>query len=52
MIGLLTYLFKGAKDMGVPFSPEIAIAAAVPIVLVCVSLVVRRIRKHHGADEI
>lgn len=52
VIGLLNYLFKGAKDMGVAFDPEIATALAIPVTLMCVSLVVRRIRKHHGADKI
>lgn len=52
VIGLAGYLFKGAKDAGVPLDPEIAVALAVPVALLCVSLVVRRIRRHHSADEV
>lgn len=52
VIGLVTYIFKGAKDAGVLFDPEIAAGLAVPIVVICVSLIMRQIRKQHGADEI
>lgn len=51
VIGLATYVFKGAKDAGLPLAPEIATALAVPVALICVGLTVRRIRKHHAVEE-
>lgn len=51
VIGLAAYVFKGAKDAGLPLDPGIATAMIVPLALVCVGLTVRRIRKHHAVDK-
>jgi uncharacterized membrane-anchored protein len=49
VLGLLGYLFKGAKDAGAfPFEPTVATAFALPLVVLAVALVVRRIRRSHG----
>jgi uncharacterized membrane-anchored protein len=48
VIGLLGYVFKGIKEVGVGPDPSLATAAAVPIVILAVALVVRRIRGSHG----
>lgn len=51
VVGLAGYLFKGAKDVGVlPVDPGVATALSVPVALVCVALVVRRIRRRHAAE--
>ncbi|MHB2167204.1 DUF3422 family protein [Alsobacter sp. R-9] len=45
VIGLASYVFKGAKDVGLlPVDPGLATAVAVPIVIAGVALIVRRIR--------
>jgi uncharacterized membrane-anchored protein len=49
IVGLASYLFKGLKDVGLlPFDPGLATAIVVPIAVVAVALVVRRIRNHQG----
>lgn len=49
VLGLLGYLFKGAKDAGrLPFEPTVATAAVLPFVVLAVALLVRRIRRSHG----
>jgi uncharacterized membrane-anchored protein len=51
VIGLATYLFKGAKDVGwLPIDPGTATAAAVPVVVIVVALIVRRIRRGNDGD--
>jgi uncharacterized membrane-anchored protein len=51
VLGLLGYLFKGAKDAAyLPFEPTVATAVALPFVVLAVALVVRRIRRSHGGD--
>lgn len=48
VIALAGYVFKGAKDVGwLPWDPGIATAAAVPVVILAIALVVRRIRRGH-----
>jgi uncharacterized membrane-anchored protein len=53
VVGLLGYLVKGAHDLGYdlppPFTPELATAAAVPVIVLLIWFVVRRIRKRHIA---
>jgi len=45
VVGLASYVFKGAKDVGwLPFDPGLATAVTVPLVVVGVALIVRRIR--------
>jgi uncharacterized membrane-anchored protein len=48
VVSLLGYVFKGGKDLGIGPDPGLAQAVSVPVVLVCVALVVRRIRRHHA----
>jgi len=52
VLGLIGYLFKGAKDGGVlPFDPAIATAAVLPAIVLLVALAVRRIRRKHAEDH-
>jgi uncharacterized membrane-anchored protein len=54
VIGLLSYLAKGVKTAGVPMpGPEVTTGLAVPVVVVGIWLIVRRIRSHHaeGTDD-
>lgn len=52
VLGLLGYLFKGAKDGGVlPFDSSIATAAVLPVVVILVALAVRRIRRKHSEEH-
>ncbi|MBV9077159.1 MAG: DUF3422 domain-containing protein [Methylobacteriaceae bacterium] len=44
VIGLLGYLFKGLKPLGLDVNPEIAMAVSIPIVLVLAALGIRYIR--------
>jgi uncharacterized membrane-anchored protein len=49
VVGLISYLAKAAKDAGLPVpSANIATGLAVPLVVLLIWWVVRRIRKHHG----
>ena len=48
VIGLLGYVFKGIKELGFGPDPSLATAAAVPIIVLAVALIVRRIRGSHG----
>lgn len=49
VVGLAGYVFKGLKEVGLlPFDPGLATAVTVPVAVVCVAYVVRRIRKSHG----
>ena len=48
VIGLAGHAFEGLKEIGVGLDPTLATAAAVPIVIVAVALIVRRIRGAHG----
>ncbi len=52
VLGLLGYLFKGAKDAHlVTFDPTVATAAALPLVVLAVAWLVRRIRRSHGDPD-
>jgi uncharacterized membrane-anchored protein len=48
IIGLAGYAFKGLREIGVGPDPSLATAAAVPMVVLGVALIVRRIRGAHG----
>lgn len=48
VIGLLGYVFKGLREVGIGPDPSLATAAAVPLVILAVALIVRRIRGSHG----
>jgi uncharacterized membrane-anchored protein len=47
VVGLIGYLAKGLKPFGVALQPEMVTAAAVPLVVAGMWLLVRRIRKSH-----
>lgn len=52
VVGLLGYLFKALKEGGLlPLDPGVATGLSVPVVLLLVFLVVRRIRKGHTEDD-
>jgi uncharacterized membrane-anchored protein len=49
VVGLLSYLAKGVKDLGLPVpAPAVMTGAAVPVVVAVIWWVVRRIRAHHA----
>jgi uncharacterized membrane-anchored protein len=47
-IGLINYLLKGVHDVGIALDPTLGTAVAVPIVIILVAFVVRRIRRRYG----
>jgi uncharacterized membrane-anchored protein len=49
VVGLVGYVAKGLKAGGVPIDPEIAIAAAIPAVVIGLAMVLRRVRRKLGA---
>jgi len=49
VIGLLGYVVKAAHDAGLPVDPAYAIAALVPVTVLVIWWVVRRIRRRHIA---
>ena len=51
VVGLISYLAKGIYDVGVPVSPGLITAAAVPIVVLVLWRLVSRIRKKHSEHE-
>jgi uncharacterized membrane-anchored protein len=51
VVGLFGYLVKGAHDEGLPVNVSLATAAFVPIALLAIWWVVRRIRRKHIAGE-
>ncbi|MBL8589370.1 MAG: DUF3422 domain-containing protein [Methylobacteriaceae bacterium] len=48
VVGLAGYVFKAMKDAGAPIDPNIAMGAAVPLSILGVWWVVRRIRRSHS----
>lgn len=48
IVGLVSYLIKGTKGLGLAINPALATALAVPPVILLVWWMVRQIRKHHG----
>jgi len=48
VVGLTGYLAKGAADLGLALEPTLVTAAAVPIVILALWLIVRRIRHAHS----
>ena len=52
VVGLIGYLAKGAEPFGYGVNETIVTASSVPIVLVAVWLVVRRIRKSHSDVQV
>lgn len=51
IVGLLSYLARGAQDAGLPVSPYIITGLAVPIVLGLAWLALKRIRKRHFRQD-
>jgi uncharacterized membrane-anchored protein len=51
VVGLFGYLVKGAHDRGVPVEPSVATAAFVPVAILAIWWVVRRIRRRHVDEE-
>jgi len=51
VVGLFGYLVKGAHDAGVPVEPSYATAAFVPVALLGIWFLVRRIRRRHVVGE-
>ncbi|MBT9289360.1 DUF3422 family protein [Prosthecodimorpha staleyi] len=52
VVGLIGYLFKAMKEAGrLPVDPNMATGFAVPVVLLVVALIVRRIRAAHSDDD-
>jgi uncharacterized membrane-anchored protein len=47
VVGLVGYAAKGVKTAGLPLDPELVMAVTVPLALVALALVVRRIRRRH-----
>jgi uncharacterized membrane-anchored protein len=52
VVGLFGYLVKGAHDAGWPVEPTIATAAFVPVAVLAIWWVVRRIRSRHIGGEV
>jgi uncharacterized membrane-anchored protein len=50
-ISLLSYLLRGASDLGVTGIGDAAFALAVPVVVAMVWLGLRRLRRRHGGRE-
>ena len=51
IVGLAAYLLKGLKDAGYGPDPAISTAAAVPVAVLAVAYVVRRIRRTHKGED-
>jgi uncharacterized membrane-anchored protein len=51
VVGLFGYLIKGVHDAGVPIDISLATALFVPLAVVMVWWVVRRVRRRHIAGE-
>jgi uncharacterized membrane-anchored protein len=51
VVGLIAYLVKGSESVfGAPFDPALATAAAVPLVVLVIWALVRRVRRGHNDD--
>ncbi|MCG8560327.1 MAG: DUF3422 domain-containing protein [Hyphomicrobiales bacterium] len=51
VVGLISYLAKGAKDLGVAVAPSLVAAASVPFVVLGVWWIVRRVRKRFARKD-
>ncbi len=51
VVGLFGYVVKGAKDAGLPVDPSLATAAFVPVAVLLIWWVVRRIRRRVASGE-
>jgi uncharacterized membrane-anchored protein len=50
LVGLVHYTLEGAHHVGVPVNPTIGAAIAVPLVVLFVALIVRRIRRRYDEN--
>ena len=50
IVGLISYMLKGLKDAGFGPDPALGTALAVPLCVLFVAWVVRRIRRRHSDD--
>jgi uncharacterized membrane-anchored protein len=48
VVGLVGYVAKGLKASDIPVDPEIAMAAAIPVVVVVLAMLLRRVRRKLG----
>lgn len=51
VVGLISYLAKGAKDLGFAVSPSLVAAASVPVVALGVWWIVRRVRRRFARKD-
>ncbi|WP_099866437.1 DUF3422 family protein [Pararhizobium haloflavum] len=51
VVGLVSYLAKALYEWGLPLRPEIATGAAVPVTVLAIWWIVRRIRRHHEEED-
>ncbi len=51
VVGLLGYLFKAMKDSGLPVSDTLMTGVSVPVVVLVIWMLVRRIRRVHGKQS-
>lgn len=51
VVGLVGYVVKGLKAVGVPLDPEVATALAIPVVVVGVWWTLRRIKRHITSQD-
>src|SRR5690606_38645877 len=50
LVGLVHYVLEGAHRVGVPVNPTIGAAVAVPLVVLFVAMIVRRIRRRYDEN--
>ena len=51
VVGLVGYIAKAALPAGSPVTPEVVTAAAVPVAVLALWLLVRRIRRSHAGED-
>ena len=51
VVGLVSYLAKGVKDLGLPIAPSLVAAASVPFVVLGIWWIVHRVRKRFARKD-
>lgn len=51
VVGLVSYLAKALHDAGLPLEPGLVTGLSVPIAVLAIWWIVRRIRRHHEAED-